>query len=197
MIRSSKRGFTLVEVLVVIAIIAILVMMLLPAIAKAKAEARKTHCRNNLKQFGTAIMLYNNTVGQNKEYPKVSDASKGADFLILLYKQGVLPQGSNDVYICQASGDNNTWNTAAVTAASDSSGNACSYGGRKNTTSIPLTDSTDPSTPVGCDDMEGTENHPDGINVLLFEGSVQWWDWKVKAKPANLGSTAPLDMVKD
>ena len=66
---TGVRGFTLIQLLVVIAIIAILAAMLLPALARAKAAAQAAVCRNNLRQQGLALVMY---VSEHRGYPPLN-----------------------------------------------------------------------------------------------------------------------------
>jgi prepilin-type N-terminal cleavage/methylation domain-containing protein/prepilin-type processing-associated H-X9-DG protein len=89
-VRVRWRGFTLIELLVVIAIIAILIALLLPAVQQAREAARRSQCKNNLKQIGLAMHNYHDT--HNIFPPGISS-----------HKAGCAQNSSGDYYLDSSS----------------------------------------------------------------------------------------------
>ena len=102
-IAQRRSGFTLVEILVVIAIIGILIALLLPAIQSAREASRRTQCQSNLKQLGVAIANYESTMkrwppgkkwsGPTKD-PK-SFAMAWSSYLLNYLEEKVIADGIN------------------------------------------------------------------------------------------------------
>ena len=111
---NPKRAFTLMELLVVIAIIALLAALLLPALASAKARARRTVCLNNLKQINLATRMYADDHGDAIVLPSGFAGTK-TDYQ--LYKEYVKnyagyagrPSPSEKLFACPADTFYYTW----------------------------------------------------------------------------------------
>jgi prepilin-type N-terminal cleavage/methylation domain-containing protein/prepilin-type processing-associated H-X9-DG protein len=107
--KAVKYGFTLIELLVVIAIIAILAAILFPVFARARENARRASCQNNLKQIGLGIMQY--TQDYDERMPG-STANNGGDSYKALYDYTEPYLKSQQIFKCP----------------SDSTANKYSYG---------------------------------------------------------------------
>lgn len=82
--KSCRTAFTLIELLVVIAIIAILIALLLPAVQQAREAARRSQCKNNLKQWGLAMHNY---ADQSKMFPFGATITPRHTFVVSLWPQ--------------------------------------------------------------------------------------------------------------
>ncbi|MBS0266731.1 MAG: DUF1559 domain-containing protein [Planctomycetes bacterium] len=100
--KKSRRGFTLIELLVVITIIAVLVSLLLPAVQQAREAARRTQCRNNLKQLGLALHNYHTAqqvfppgyVDRNGDPNRTPDQDQGSGWAWTSFLLPHLDQGN-------------------------------------------------------------------------------------------------------
>jgi prepilin-type N-terminal cleavage/methylation domain-containing protein len=104
--QVGRAAFTLIELLVVIAIIAILAALLLPALARAKAQAKQTSCINNLRQLSLGVQMY---VNDAKCYPGDYDAANGS----YIWMQRIFTYTANNrlAYFCPAAAPDAAWDT--------------------------------------------------------------------------------------
>jgi prepilin-type processing-associated H-X9-DG protein len=95
---SSKQGFTIIDLLVVIATVAILSAILFPVLAKAREDEKQTKCMNNLKQISTAVSMYAQDNGGWVTVDNIPSKGTPVKWSTALYKGGYLK--SMDVTVC-------------------------------------------------------------------------------------------------
>ncbi|MBQ0105205.1 MAG: DUF1559 domain-containing protein [Armatimonadetes bacterium] len=181
-----KKGFTLIELLVVIAIIAILAAILFPVFAQAREKARQTSCLSNLKNLGTAIMLY---VDDNHEtYPgSYTDLGDGNKYGYYFWT-GKLFSYVKDwkVYYCPSH-----WKTYDSTA-SDTMGYSTTaqfyraFGAGYSPNAHLLFSTAAPTTPVKMSRVKSPSNI-----VALFDGSYYWMNTTAIGSNGQYGQYLP------
>ena len=196
--RKWLSAFTLIELLVVVAIIAILAGMLLPALARAREEARRATCKSSINQISTAAITYSGNFGdfwpaQVDNFRNPDTPFRSGDRIHPNYSYSlalVYPGFLDDVNVfrCPSSEDRPLIYSEVIRGSRRTSFGTLDWTtGQRESTSYGYDAQTHfrdvaPSTAVIAD-MDGssttdpntnTANHMGGQNVGFFDGSVQW-----------------------
>ncbi len=172
--KTTNAGFTLVELMVVIAIIAAIIALVLPTLGRSRDTAKAVECQVNLKEIYGSLELYKT---ERNHYPNDS----GIRFFLAPWNKGTLEKDPKyaKIYVCP--GDENLLQMIegdfAIVAEEledwdHFSSDFTSYAGR-NQKDFPINFNARASQLIVSDDDEMTLNHPNLVNCLYMDGSKE------------------------
>ena len=166
----TDKGFTLVELLIVVAILSVLMSLVFPQLMRGRAEALKAACMSHLKSLHTMALMYANS--EEKVFPfagSMLTTATAADHLQLLVDYAPKDRLKPELFVCPASKEKPAKEEDPVTHAYHLGENSLSYAWI----------SEDATPDAGANKLlsadKSLDNHAgQGVNVVYFDGAVKW-----------------------
>jgi prepilin-type N-terminal cleavage/methylation domain-containing protein len=196
--NGHVRGFSLIEILVVITIIGILVGLAVPAMQNVQENARVTNCQSNLRQIAQGLLAFKNR--NNNNWP----GETGIRFFLCLAKYDAIDKKDMGVFICPGTSIDNQGGEAYKDWDSIDS-TMTSYAGR-DTKNHPIKKSREGDEVIVGDDNEGGDNHRTQTVFVYADAVPKFFDRKIDAEkrgivfddelPVVVGSESEVEELK-